>query len=120
MQPLLPYLAVFLGVLAVGGLALGFTYRQVFLVHVCAHFGEEFPSRRDRAATARRRTFEWFCGQAATCLYFSGVANSIGGLLAERSAELSHWAMWIQYALWGIAALLIWAAVRRWREPFEN
>jgi hypothetical protein len=110
----------FIGLLVVLSLAFGFGYRTWVRVPVGLHFGEEYPSRRDRAASARRRAFEWLCGQAMACVYFSGVAGTMSGFLSDRVAQLAHWAMAIQVGLLLIAGLLVWAAVNRWRAPFED
>jgi len=96
------------------GTVCGVVYRFVFGHIVRVRFGEE--SRRDSAARRRRRSFEWRCVQVCTWLYVSGVFGVIRGILPE----LSTWALAAQIVALIIAALFVWGATARWREPFAD
>lgn len=96
------------------GTLCGVVYRSVFGCVVRIHFGEE--SRRDSEARRRRRSFEWRCGQACAWLYASGVFGVGRGI----SPELSLWSLAAQIVAVIIAALFIWGATARWREPFAD
>ena|SRR5665213_2462230 len=82
---------------------------------VCDHFGEEFPSRRDREATSRRRLFEHRCILVAACLMAAGF---IGG--AVDAPMFRAIALAAQIASLLVAGLSLSGAIARWRSPFEN
>ena len=98
-------------------LAAGAAYRFWIQPAVCFHFGEEFRSRRDRDATRRRRSFERHCGRVAVCLFIAGTINAV----AEVGPPLPPLILiGGQIAALLIGALFLWAAIARWREPFED
>ncbi len=113
-------LSIVIGSIIIVSAGFGVAYRIWFRPPVCAHFGEEFPSRRDREATGRRRAFERRCGQAATFLFFSMVAGVARGIVSDLFPELSTIAVAAQIAFLVIAGLFVWAAISRWRAPLED
>jgi hypothetical protein len=108
---------IILACIALGSALLGFAYRKWVRPGVCMRFGEEYPSRTDREATRRRRSFEHRCYLAIAFLYASMVVGFIRGLLTEMLPELSTAGIITQVALFLVAGLFSWAAYARWRHP---
>ena len=112
------YLVALIVGLALVALLLGAGYRFFISPVVRFHFGEE--SRRDHEARRRRREFEQRCIQCLGAVYFSGAAGVVRGILSAVGAESVAWLWLVQIGALAIAGLFAWAAVNRWREPFEN
>ena len=97
--------------------AIGAVYYFWIRPAVCFHFGEEFPSRRDRNATRRRRSFEWRCGRVAVCLFIAGTINAVAEVGLPISTPIL---IGSQFAALLVGALFLWAAIARWKAPFED
>ncbi|MBL9219028.1 MAG: hypothetical protein JNG82_11105 [Opitutaceae bacterium] len=97
-----------------------FGYQVWLRPGVCAHFGEEFASRRDLEPARRRRSFEWRCGYVLLCLYGSVAAGTVRLILAERWPGLSGYFLFAQIAAVVVAGLFLLAARSRWMQPFED
>jgi hypothetical protein len=110
--------SIFFGGIIMGAFVLGITYRFVLMPIICWHFGEE--SRRDCAAIRRRREFQRRCYSALACAFFSGVAGVARGVVSALIPELAEIVLAVQIGLLLLAGLFAWAAVNRWREPFED
>lgn len=106
--------------LAAFAVLIGFAYRIWVRPGVCAHFGEEFPSRHDREAIKRRRSFEWRCGCVLSWFYVSIVVGTIRVILAEIMPELMKPFLVAQIAALAVAAFFIFAARSSWLKPFED
>lgn len=111
-------LTILVGGIILGSFALGLAYRFLFMPVICGHFGEE--SRRDREAARRRREFERYCYGALACLFFSSIAGVASGALSTLLPELSGIVLAVQITVLAVAGLFAWAAINRWREPFED
>ena len=112
--------AVVIVSLATFAMLTGFAYRIWVRPAVCAHFGEEFPSRRNREAAKRRRSFEWRCGCVLTWFYVSIVAGTVRIIFAEWMPELANLFLAAQIAAVAVAVLFVFAARSRWLDPFED
>jgi hypothetical protein len=104
--------------LAALALVVGACYAIFVSPFVRWHFGEE--SRRDYEARRRRKEFERRCAQCLGAIYFSGVAGVMRGALAVLAPDSVAWTWALQIGVLVVAGLFAWAAVNRWREPFEN
>ncbi len=115
---MLAQLSTVLVVFVIGAAAFGAFYRFVLFPAVRFHFGET--SRQDREARRRRRSFENRCIQALSWFYFSCVAGMMRGVLSVTMPSVERWALIAQLVMLIIAGLFVWAAISRWREPYEN
>jgi hypothetical protein len=103
---------------AVGSFALGAVYHFFIRPVVRIQFGEE--SRRDYEAIRRRKEFEHRCLNALGGIYSAGVAGVVRGILLVTMPNIAVWALVAQLGALGVAGLCAWAAIVRWREPFEG
>jgi hypothetical protein len=94
---------------------IGSIYRFLVRPIVREHFGEEH--RRDFEARKRRRVFEGNIGSACCCVYFSSFARVMG----ELFPDVLQWIFWVISGLLLLVGLaFIYAAFRRWSEPFTD
>lgn len=111
--------AVILASIVLGSALSGLAYRQWIRPSVCMHFGEEHPSRHDREATRRRRSFEYRCYLTIAFIYSSMIVGLVREFMTEMIPELSTIGIITQVALLLVAGLFTWAAYARWRAPFD-
>jgi hypothetical protein len=105
-------------VFMLGAVVIGAFYRFILFPAVCFHFGET--SRYDREARRRRRSFENRCAQALSWLYASTIAGTLCGVLSTAMPSIQVWALAAQIITFVVAGLFAWAAISRWREPYDD
>jgi hypothetical protein len=92
-------------------------YRLWIRPIICDHFGEEFPSRRDRDATERRRSFERNNARVLACVFVASAIGAVAEIIGFISPLVVVGA---QIAVLLVGGLFLWAAIAQWQAPTED